>query len=109
MAKSRTISGDLVWPRHEAISWQVSVRSDMQEWDKEDLDDWVDKAGAALYTQIKPLVHPLGASKELQRDANGQMLRIVEMAADPPADTMASQGMAVVMRAVIDSIFGDAK
>ncbi len=109
MPKTRTFSGELVWPRHDPIPWQVTVRDDFATWDQADQHDWLDATAASLYTQLRSQVHPMPASKELQRDANGQMVRVLEHPPDPSADRMASEGMSTVLRGVIARVIGDAK
>ncbi len=70
---------------------------------------WVEETGRALYAHLRSQVHPLPASRELQRDADGRIVRALDAPADPSANRMASDGMGVVMRSVIERVFGKPK
>lgn len=89
--------------RHQPITVELDGDvSRLGELDVAALNDWKVALAARVVAGIEPRIRPRGPSKEVERDADGRIARVVEFGADPPASVMARQVAAEVVAQVVD-------
>ena len=99
------VSGTIEYPRHAPISFAVNVRDAdrLADLDAVALSDFERSMAARIRDALEPRMQSLPAGKELVRDASGQILRVVDAAADPPAISALHQSQArLLTRSWID-------
>lgn len=70
----------------------------------EDLTEGAVYVATSVARQLEPLIRPRPASKEVERDAAGQIVRVIEQPADPPAVITARDAGFSVARHFIEDV-----
>ena len=86
-------TGDIrLSPRDEPITFSIHIADParLAALDAVELADWERDLEANLYVQLIPHVRSLPPSREVERNAEGRIVRLVDYPADPPADVRAA-------------------
>ncbi len=104
----REYSGSVEMRRQPSIPFalRLSGLERVGELDAAGLAEWQRDIAATLFMQIEPKIRRMGRTRELERDSDGRIVRLIEVAPDPPSQTMASRTALAAARALVARIVG---